>query len=161
MQGFLKSVYKVDVGFQVVSMVALVVIILVTLVDVIMRNLGHPIVGSMEIVSFLGAVVIGFAIPYASWKRVHVYVDVVLEKLKPSHRKVFDSATRCLGIALFVFIGTYFIVYGLDLRRTHEVSPSFKLPYYPIPWGLAVASFLQSMTLIADLVKITRQGGEK
>jgi TRAP-type transport system small permease protein len=161
MRGFLKAVYKIDAVFVAISMLALVVIMVVMLLDVILRNMGHPIVGSMEIVSFLGAVVIGFAIPYASWKRVHIYVDVLLEKLSARNRNVFDIATRCLGIALFVFIGIHFIEYGLDLRRTHEITPSFKLPYYPIPWGLALSSFLQSITLIADLVKITKKGEDK
>lgn len=161
MRGFLKTVYKIDVGFAAISMAMLVAIMVVTLLDVIMRNMGHPIVGSMEIVSFLGAVVIGFAVPYASWKRMHIYVDVVVEKLSPHNRNLFDVATRCLGIALFIFVGIYFIVYGLDLRRTHEITPSFKLPYYPIPWGLALSSFLQSITLIADLVKIANKGESK
>jgi TRAP-type C4-dicarboxylate transport system permease small subunit len=94
--------------------------------------MGHPIVGSMEIVSFSGAVVIGFAIPYASWKRACL-CGCAGGKLSPRSRKVLDIVTRCLGIALFIFIGIHFIIYGLDLRRTHEISPSFKLPYYPIP----------------------------
>jgi hypothetical protein len=47
----------------------------VTLLDVIMRNFGRPIVGNIEIISFLGAVVIGFAIPYASWKRARYVIS--------------------------------------------------------------------------------------
>ena len=35
----------------------------------------------MELISFCGSVLIGFAIPYSSWKKVHVYVDVLVEKL--------------------------------------------------------------------------------
>ncbi|MBP1730124.1 MAG: TRAP-type C4-dicarboxylate transport system, small permease component, partial [Deltaproteobacteria bacterium] len=77
----------------------------VTLLDVIMRNFGRPIVGSIEIISFLGSVVIGFAIPYASWKRAHVYVDFVVEKLSPRRRFILNVITRFMGIALFAFVG--------------------------------------------------------
>jgi TRAP-type C4-dicarboxylate transport system permease small subunit len=37
---------------------------LVTLTDVVMRYMGKPIFGSVELVCFASAVVIGFAIPY-------------------------------------------------------------------------------------------------
>jgi hypothetical protein len=58
-----------------------------------------------------------------------------------------------MGIALFAFIGYNFITYGLDLIRTGEVSASFRLPYYPIAFGLALSCFLQSITLCCDLVR--------
>lgn len=134
---------------------------LVTLSDVILRNLGHPIVGSLEIISFCGSVVIGFAIPYASWVKVHVYVDFLVEKLSPRNRKIMDAITRCMGIILFLFVAVNFILYGLDLRRTQEVSPSFKLPYYPIPFGLSFSCFLQAATLAADLIKTVGKGKER
>ncbi|MBP1739095.1 MAG: TRAP-type C4-dicarboxylate transport system, small permease component [Deltaproteobacteria bacterium] len=155
MKRFLTTVFKVDVAFQIISGLVLAVMMVVTLLDVIMRNFGRPIVGSIEIISFLGSVVIGFAIPYASWKRAHVYVDFVVEKLSPRRRFILNVITRFMGIALFAFVGYNFIMYGLDLRRTHEVSPAFRLPYYPIPFGLSLSCFLQSLTLVADLVKIT------
>ncbi len=40
-----------------------------TLTDVIMRAFGKPIVGDFEVISFLGAVVVGFAIPYTSLQK--------------------------------------------------------------------------------------------
>ena len=43
-----------------------------TLTDVVMRAFGKPIVGDFEIISFLGAVVIGFAIPYTTLLKGHV-----------------------------------------------------------------------------------------
>jgi TRAP-type C4-dicarboxylate transport system permease small subunit len=46
---------------------------LVTLTDVVMRYMGKPIFGSMELVCFTSAVVIGFAIPYTSWTNGHTH----------------------------------------------------------------------------------------
>jgi TRAP-type C4-dicarboxylate transport system permease small subunit len=159
MKRFLGAVLRIDITFHVVAGLGLAFMMVVTMLDIIMRNLGSPIVGSMEIISFCGSVVIGFAIPYTSWKKAHVYVDFLIVKLGPENRRIMEIITRCMGIALFAFIGYNFILYGLDLRRTQEVSPSFKLPYYPIPFGLSLSCFLQCLTLIADLVK-TIQGGE-
>jgi TRAP-type C4-dicarboxylate transport system permease small subunit len=125
-----------------------------------MRNIGRPIVGSMEIISFCGSVVIGFAIPYTSWKKAHVYVDMLVDKMSTPGRMVMDSITRCMGIALFLFIGYNFVLYGLDLRHTGEVSASFKLPFYPIAWGLALSCFLESVTLFCDLLRTVKEAGK-
>jgi TRAP-type C4-dicarboxylate transport system permease small subunit len=160
MKRFLSAVYRIDVTFHVISGITLAFMMVVTLLDVVMRNLGHPIVGTVEIISFSGSVVVGFAIPYASWKKAHVYVDLLVEKLSPRNKIIMAAITRCMGIALFVFIGYNFIVYGRDLLRTGEVSASFKLPYYPIAFGLSLSCFLQSITLFCDLVR-TIQGGKQ
>ena len=157
MRRFLSAVFKVDVVLYSISGGVLAGMMLVTLTDVIMRNLGRPIVGTLEIISFCGSVVVGFSIPYASWKRVHVFVDFLIEKLSPRNKKIMQAVTRGMGIVLFLFISYHFIQYGLDLRRTHEVTPSFRLPYYPIPFGLSFSCFLESVTLFADLTKIMKK----
>jgi TRAP-type transport system small permease protein len=160
MNRFSLAVSKIDVVFHIIAGATLAFMMIVTLLDVIMRNVGRPIVGSMEIISFCGSVVIGFAIPYTSWKKAHVYVDMLVDKMTPHGKMVMDCITRCMGIALFLFIGYNFILYGLDLLRTGEVSASFKLPFYPIAWGLALSCFLESITLFCDLLR-TVKGGEK
>jgi hypothetical protein len=75
-------------------------------------------------------------------------------------KKVMDSITRCMGMALFLFIGYNFVLYGLDLHRTGEVSASFRLPYYPIAWGLALSCFLESITLFCDLIRTVKEEGK-
>jgi TRAP-type C4-dicarboxylate transport system permease small subunit len=158
MKRFLAVIYKTDITFHVISGIVLAFMMLLTLADVIVRNMGHPIVGAMEIISFSGSVVVGFAIPYTSWKRSHVYVDMITNKLSPGNNMILNAITRCMGMALFIFVGVNFIVYGLDLIRTGEVSPSFMLPYYPIAFGLSLSCFLQSITLFADFVRTVKGG---
>jgi len=159
MKRFIAGIEKLDIFFISISGVVLAFMMAVTLADIILRLFGKPIVGSVEIITFSGAVVVGFAIPYTSWKRAHVYVDFLTEKLSPNAKRIMELFTKSAGILLFLFIGYNFIIYGLDLKRTGEVSPSFKLPFYPIPFGLAVASFLESLTLFIDLQKVFK-GGE-
>ncbi len=46
-----------------------------TVMDVILRALRRPILGTYELVAFSGAVVIGFSVPLTSWLRGHIFVD--------------------------------------------------------------------------------------
>jgi TRAP-type C4-dicarboxylate transport system permease small subunit len=160
MSRFVTAIFKVDITFHAIAGSVLAFMMIVTLLDVFMRNIGHPIVGSMEIISFCGSVVIGFAIPYTSWKKAHVYVDMLVDKLSPRSRMAMDGVTRCMGMALFLFISYNFVQYGLDLKRTGEVSASFRLPYYPVAYGLALSCFLQAVTLFTDLIRTVKGEGK-
>ena len=131
----------------------------VTLVDITMRLLGSPIIGAVELISFSGAVIIGFAIPYSSWMKAHIIVDFVVERLSPAARKAMEFGTKLTGLLLFLFMGVNFILYGLTLMKTGELSAGFRIPYYPITFGLSLSCFLESLTLFSDLLKLGGRHG--
>jgi TRAP-type C4-dicarboxylate transport system permease small subunit len=137
-----------------ISGLTLAFMLLFTLTDVVMRAFGKPIVGDFEIISFLGAVVIGFAIPYTTLINGHVIVDFLIEKLPKNVSDGMQVATRILGIALFLWIGWNFVDMSLDLIRSKEVTPVFRLPYYPISFGLAFCCLVQCFTLFSQILKI-------
>ena len=86
--------------------------------------------------------------------KAHVYVDLLEEKLSKRARLFLTLGSKVIGIVLFLFIGYNFILYGLSLKQTGEVSPGLKIPFYPITFGLAVSCFMESLTLFSDLLKL-------
>jgi TRAP-type C4-dicarboxylate transport system permease small subunit len=154
MKRFFKVVYSLDLSLQVVAGLGLAFMMAVTLVDITMRVLGKPIIGTIELICFSGAIVVGFSIPYSSWMKAHVYVDLLENKLSQRVRRGLQLFNKSVGVLLFLFIGYNFILYGLTLRQTGEVSAGLKIPYYPITFGLAVSCFLESLTLFCDLLKL-------
>jgi TRAP-type C4-dicarboxylate transport system permease small subunit len=155
MKRFLAAVYKVDISFQVVAGIGLAFMMAMTIADITMRALGRPIVGSIELISFSGAVIIGFAAPYSSWMRSHVIVDFLVERLSRRGKRSMELATKLAGLILFLFMGVNFILYSFTLMKTGEVSAGLRIPYYPITFGLALSCFLESLTLFADLMKVS------
>lgn len=158
MRRFLFLVDKIDTVFQVIAGTILVFMVIITFFDILMRNIGYPIMGTIEIISFCGSVVIGFAIPYSSLKKSHVCVDILIEKINPTSRKIMAIITRGAGAVLFLFIGYNFIIFGINLIRTGEVSPNFRVPFYPIAFGLSLSCFAESMTLVYDLISNILKG---
>jgi TRAP-type C4-dicarboxylate transport system permease small subunit len=134
--------------------VTLAFMLIFTLVDVIMRAFGKPIVGDYEVISFLGAVVVGFSVPYTSLLKGHVIVDFLLEKVPKSTGDTIQLATRILSIALFLWMGWNFVVMSLDLIKSKEVTPVFKVPFYPISLGLAFTCIIQCFTLVSQIREI-------
>lgn len=111
-------------------------------------------VGDYEIISFLGAVVIGFSLPYTSAVKGHVFVDFLVEKLSVRGKAAMEVATRIISIALFLWIAWNFVAMSLDLIKSKEVTPVFRLPFYPISLGLALCSLVQCVTFVAEIARI-------
>jgi TRAP-type C4-dicarboxylate transport system permease small subunit len=152
MKRFVGAITAVDKGLYAVAGGVLACMILITLCDVVLRNFGHPITGSMEIIQYGGAIVFGFSIPYGTILGAQIIVDLVTEKLSPGKRRTVEVITRCVGILIFLFIAYNFYLYGIDVRKTGERTASFKIPYYPFSFALSLSFLLQSVTIFCDLL---------
>jgi TRAP-type C4-dicarboxylate transport system permease small subunit len=152
MKRFISGIANVDKSLYVIAGSVLACMIILTLFDVILRNFGHPITGSMEVIQYGGAIVFGFSIPYGTMLGAQVIVDVLTEKLRPGRKRMINVMTRCVGIIIFLFVAYNFFVYGIDVQKTGERTASFKIPYYPFAFALSFSFLLQSFTIFCDLI---------
>jgi TRAP-type C4-dicarboxylate transport system permease small subunit len=158
MKGFLSKVRGLSRFLNIIAGISLTFLMLLTVMDVILRTLKRPIVGTYELVAFSGAVVIGFALPLTSWMRGHIYVDFLTLKFQKPLRDIFNITTRCLVIILFFLIGWNLIKYGMDLQKSGEVSLTLQMPFYPVAYGVGICCFVQCLVMMCDILKIL--GGE-
>jgi TRAP-type C4-dicarboxylate transport system permease small subunit len=156
MKNFMAAIRKTDAVLYVIAGSVLVFLVLMTLADVILRNFGHPITGSMEIVQFGGCMVFGFSVPFATFLKAQVQVDLITEKLKPNVQRIVNIVTRIVGVLVFLFVAYNFFLYGIDVKKTGETTASFKLPYYPLVYALSFSFLLQSLTVLYDLIETLR-----
>ena len=132
--------------------VALAGIVFLTVADVFLRAFKHPILGSYDIISLLGAIVIGFAIPQTSLEKGHVLMDFLTDKLPFVGKQVFHFLARILAIITFLIIGWNLMAYGNDLKLTGEVSMTLRWPEYPIAYGIGICCFIECLVLASDMV---------
>jgi TRAP-type C4-dicarboxylate transport system permease small subunit len=154
MKGFLNAVAWLSRFVNVVAGISLTLLMLLTVVDVILRGFKRPIVGTYELVAFLGAIAIGFSVPLTSWLRGHIFVDFIILKFPSRLRDTFNIITRGMVIFLFLMIGWNLIKYALDLHRSGEVSLTLRLPFYPIAYAIGICCFIQCLVIVCDVVKI-------
>jgi TRAP-type C4-dicarboxylate transport system permease small subunit len=136
--------------------IALTFMMLLTVADVLLRAGNHPIVGTYEIASLALALVVGFGIPQGSVERGHVYMEFLLVKLSQRGRNLMNTFTRVLCLILFAFIGFELFIVGAGYHASGEVSPTIKLPFYPVAYAVAVCCFLECIVFIFDILKIWR-----
>lgn len=123
-----------------------------TLADVILRAFGKPILGTYEIVAFLGAAVAGFALPRASLKGAHVYVDLVTSKLSQKVQRVLNIVTKLLGVLLFLFGAIYLVMMGTKFYSTNSVTMTLRVPFYPVVFGLALSCLVQCLVSLSQML---------
>lgn len=129
----------------------------ITLLDVILRMFGRPIVGVFELISFLGAGVIGFSMADTSLKKSHVYVDFLITRFSKERQNVLHTTTKILAFSLFALMSWYFVVMGRDFYISKTVSGGLKFPYYPVAFGLGASCIAQCLVLVLEIYETWRR----
>jgi len=132
--------------------IALAAMMFLTVADVILRAFKMPIIGTYEIVSLLGAIVIGFAIPQSTIEKGHVLMDFLTGRLPIGWQKILHFLTRILAIITFFIIGWNLWILGNDLKRTSQVSLTLKLPEFPVAYGVALCCLIECFVLAMEVI---------
>lgn len=156
MKRFITSIDNIDRLLYIIAGMVLACMIILTLFDVVLRNFGHPITGSMEFIQYGGSIVFGFSVPYGTRLGAQVVVDIITRKLNQKNKRMIDVMTRAAGIIIFLFIAYNFFVYGIDVQKTGERTATFKIPYYPFAFALSLSFLMQSFTIFCDLIKTAK-----
>jgi TRAP-type C4-dicarboxylate transport system permease small subunit len=140
-----------------ISCLAIISIVFLTVLDVVLRRLGHPIDFVFEGVVFLAAIVIGFALPQTTINKGHVAMEFVIIMLSRRWQRILNAATRCVAIVTFAIIGWYIIGIGTHLHNVKQVSAVLEIPEFPIAYGIGFCCFIECFALLLDF----GQGSEK
>jgi TRAP-type C4-dicarboxylate transport system permease small subunit len=132
---------------------AIVAMMFLTCADVILRFFRRPIPGTYELVCFLGAVAVSFALAHTSTEKGHVSVSFVVSRFPSRIQKVIECITSAFGLFIFAFIAWQSFVYANDLRTAHEVSLTLELPFYPFIYGVGFSSGVVCLLLLSDTIK--------
>ena len=83
---------------------AIIAMMLLTCVDVVLRYFRRPIPGTYELVCFLGAVSVAFAMAHTYVERSHVAVSFVVNYFPKRIQSLIDTITGSFGFAFFALI---------------------------------------------------------
>ncbi|MCF8081890.1 MAG: TRAP transporter small permease [Deltaproteobacteria bacterium] len=152
---FEKAINGVSYAFNLLSSAALAGMMLLTCADVFMRYLfSRPIIGTYDLVSLMGAVLVAFAMPYTMLKKGHVSVELLIQSLSGGKQLIVETFTHLLGISLFGVLIWQAILLSRDMKAAGEVTPTLFLPFYPILYCMAVCFFALCLAILVNLLRI-------
>ncbi len=132
---------------------AIVAMMLLTFADVVLRYFRRPIPGTYELVCFLGAVAVSFAMAHTTIEKGHVSVSFIVTLFPSRLQRLIECMTSCFGFFFFALIAWQSFVYANDLYASHEVSLTLELPFYPFVYGIGFSAAVVCLILLSDFIK--------
>ena len=157
MNSFQKIIYGLSRRLYWIAGAAIVAMMLITCADVVLRHFRMAIPGTYELVCFLGAVAVAFAMAYTSLEKGHISVSFVVALFPQRIQGLIESITHLFGVFLFGLIAWQSAIYANDLRLSGEVSLTLELPFYPFVCGIAFSAAVVTLILTSDLFKNIRK----
>jgi len=161
MKAFKKLVLVLNKFMAVIAGVTLVLVMFLTVTDVVLRYFGHPITGVYDLVALGGAIVIGFSIPYAAEKKVHVFMEMIVQLFHRVARQALLVFTRLIALSVSLLVFWNLVKLGLGFRETGEASLTVQIAYYPIAIGLGVCFLLQTLVFVMEILNVFGGGGDE
>jgi TRAP-type C4-dicarboxylate transport system permease small subunit len=137
----------------VIAGTTLILVMLLTVLDVILRYFGYPIIGVYDLVALGGGIIIGFSMPIAAEKKVHVFMEMAVQANSRIGKRVLNLGTRLIVLGISFIVAWNLIRLGLGFQQTGEVSLTIKIVYYPIAIGLGVCFFIQMLVVLVEMMQ--------
>jgi TRAP-type C4-dicarboxylate transport system permease small subunit len=153
MMKFQKFVSVLSKFMGVIAGTTLIFVMLLTVLDVILRYFGYPIIGVYDLVALGGGIIIGFSMPLAAERKVHVFMEMAVQGHSRIGKLVLNLATRLIVFGISFLVAWNLIRLGLGFRQTGEVSLTIQIVYYPIAIGLGVCFFIQMLVLLVEILQ--------
>ncbi len=142
-------------GLAFVAGASLMVMVLITTADVILRKCGLSLTGAYDLVKIAAAIAVAAALPYTTAIKGHVAIEYFFHKLGRRGRTVVDALMRFGGMALFGLLAWGCVDYGNSLRLKGEVSTTLQLPIFWVPYVLA---FSCALVVLIKIYHVTHPG---
>jgi TRAP-type C4-dicarboxylate transport system permease small subunit len=112
-----------------------------------------PYRGAYELVGFLGAIVIAFALGYTQKRKDHIVVDILTEKFPKRVNRVLDGVNYFITTIFFAIVSWQVFIWGMKISKSGEVSETLKIIFHPFIYSVSLGFVVFSLTLVIDFLK--------
>lgn len=113
---------------MVVGSVAVLLLMSIATVNVCLRFFFNaPYRGAYELVGFLGAIVIAFALGYTQRRKDHIVVDILTEKFPKRINRILDGINYLITTIFFSVVSWQVFTWGMKISKSGEVSETLKI----------------------------------
>lgn len=137
----------------VIAGASLLVMMVITCLDVVLRQFSLPIKGTVDLVQILATLAIAGALPYTTARKGHVAIEFFVRKLPKKLQVSVDSVMRVLCIGLLLMCGYGCIGFGYNILANGQVSATLQAPIFWVPWYLSLACVMTALVIVYHLVR--------
>ena len=139
---------------MIIGSVAVLSLMALATGNVILRFFFNaPYRGAYEVVGFLGAIVIAFALGSTQKRKGHIVVDILTDKFPKRVNRVLDGISYFVTMIFFGIVSWQLFVWGMKIARSGEVSETIKIIFHPFIYSVGAGFVVFSFTLMIDFLK--------
>jgi TRAP-type C4-dicarboxylate transport system permease small subunit len=139
---------------------AVLALMLLATGNVVLRIFHAPFGGTYEIVSFLGAIGVAFALASTQRGKGHIVVDILSARYPRPVQRLVDALSAAISSVFFGIVAWQVLVWGERIMAAGEVSETLKVVYHPFVFGVAAGFGLLTLTCLLDIPRAFRRDEE-
>ena len=154
----------VEEGLALLGALLIVAMMLVTAIDVALRELfNNPLLGAFEVMEFMMAGVIFLGLAHLQRQGGHIALDFVVARMSPTMQRCFSLFGHLLALSVFLAISwrtgqTAFEAWTVG----HHTSGGVRLPTWPgrsaVPIGTGLLCIRLMIDAVTDVKHLVRRG---
>ena len=152
MGAFWRVIEWVMYKLRTIGAACLVGMMALTCVDVVGRFFGHPVFGSVELVSFMATLSVAMALPYTHKVGGHVGVEIIVRLVSKRKQAVITICTGILSLVLFSIVTWRMVTYARTMQLSGEVSLNLELPQHYIIYATGFCFFIFTLIILQELI---------
>jgi TRAP-type C4-dicarboxylate transport system permease small subunit len=140
-----------------IAMAALAAMAFLTVIDITLRYaLSRPISGSYELVGFLAAGSLGFALPHLQATNGHVSVDLLVQLAGRPVRQALKLVTIVVALTFFLLLTWRLIVNTQTIFVSRQVSDVIGIPIWLIYVVVTIGPAVTTLVCADQLMQLLR-----
>jgi TRAP-type C4-dicarboxylate transport system permease small subunit len=156
-EGYAKCLRTLVSALSVLTNAGIMAMVLITVTDILLRLLGHPIIGAYDMVRVAGAVSMACALPYVTAVKGHVAIEYFFQKMHLLGRNIVDRVLNLVGISLFILLAVEAFNAGTKMKIRGEVTATLQMPVFWVFWVIAVCCFMVALVIFYNLMQPRRE----
>ena len=156
-----KFVNLINKLFVLIAGTFLILMMLLTCADIISRLAGTPIKGSIELISFFGAVTATFALAYTQIKKDHICVTVLVDKYPPAVKKIAGITNDLICMLFSIIAAVQIAGIGRMAFSSGEITETLRITFYPFVYAAAAGFAVLVLVFLTELIKVVVEGFTK
>lgn len=152
--GMIKIISPVKTVFLAISGTCLALMMFLTAMDVGLRYIfNSPISGALELVEYMMAVIVPFALTVAAYEKMHIGVELIMDRFPKGVRLFVGCVTDSMTFSLYALITWQGFLYIFEERDSGMTSAVLLIPNYPFVASLTAAFALLSLITLMHFFK--------
>jgi len=136
-------------------------LMLLVLTNIIMRNaFGQPLTGTFDMVGLLTATGLGLALAHCEMSDGNIAMSIVTDKLPKQMQKVIDVLVHLIALSFWGVVVWRMFVYANTSLVNGRITPTAKIPLYPVILLLGINVACLCVALIFKLATAVKGTAE-